>query len=135
VAMIQWNDSLKVNIAEVDRQHEKLIFMINSLDEAQRQGKGKEIIGKIVNGLISYTGAHFKLEEDFFDRFDYPDSDNHKKAHAQFVAKVSEFRDGLMSNKLGLSMDVMNFLSDWLKTHIMGNDMKYAPFLIKNGVK
>ena len=46
MAMIQWNSSLIVNIAEIDRQHQKLIQMINDLVGAMRQGKGKDILGK-----------------------------------------------------------------------------------------
>ena len=32
-------------------------------------------------------------------------------------------------------MSMMTFLSDWMKNHIMGNNQKYAPFLIEKGVK
>jgi hemerythrin len=40
MALIQWNDGLSVNVVEIDRQHQKLIGMINDLNDAMRQGKG-----------------------------------------------------------------------------------------------
>jgi hemerythrin len=135
MALIQWSDSLSVNIVEIDKQHQKLIGMINELNDAMRQGKGKDILGKILNGLIVYTGTHFKTEEVYFDKFGYPDANNHKKEHSDFVAKVSEFKDGFEKGKRGLSIEIMVFLSDWLQTHIKGVDKKYAPFLNEKGLK
>ncbi len=56
--LVQWSESLSVTIREIDRQHQKLFDMINELHQAQLQGKGKDVQGKIVNGLISYTNEH-----------------------------------------------------------------------------
>ncbi len=133
--LVQWSESLSVTIREIDRQHQKLFDMINELHQAQLQGKGKDVQGKIVNGLISYTNEHFGNEEKYFDKYNYPDAANHKKAHAEFVAKVVTFRDDLQKNKMGLSLSIMMFLSDWLKKHIMVTDMKYVPFFKENGIK
>jgi hemerythrin len=51
------------------------------------------------------------------------------------VKKVTEFRSGLESGKLSLSLEVMNFLSDWLKNHIKVVDKKYASFFNEKGLK
>jgi hemerythrin len=135
MALIKWNDNLSVNVTEMDKQHQKLIVMINELNDAMRQGKGKEALGKIVNGLISYVGTHFKTEEKYFDQFAYPEANNHKKEHLAFAAKVSQFKDGFAQGKIGLSLEVMNFLSDWLRSHIKGVDKKYGPFFNEKGLK
>jgi len=135
MAMIQWNDSFSVKVAEIDQQHKKLVAMINELHDAMKQGKGKNVLGKIINGLISYTATHFKTEEKYFDRFGYPEKDSHKKEHVAFVKKVSEFKDGFEKGKLSLTLEVMNFLSDWLKNHIMGTDKKYSQFFNEKGLK
>ena len=135
MALIEWTDSLSVNVAEIDRQHKKLIAMINDLNDAMRQGQGKDVAGKIINGLISYTETHFSTEEKYFDRFGYPEADGHKKEHAAFVQKVSEFNNGFEKGKLGLSIELMRFLSDWIKNHIMIVDKKYGPFFNEKGLK
>ena len=135
MALINWSDSLSVNVAEIDRQHKELIAMINELNDAMKTGKGKDVAGKIINNLIKYTATHFKLEEDLFTKFDYPDTESHKREHAAFVKKVSEFKEGFEKGKLSLTMDVMSFLSDWLKHHIMGTDKKYVQFFNDKGVK
>ena len=135
MALINWNDSFSVNVAKIDQQHQKLVSMINELNDAMKQGKGKDVLGKIINGLISYTANHFKTEEMYFEQFGYSETDSHKKEHSVFVQKVSEFKDGFEKGKLSLSIEVMNFLSDWLQNHIKGTDKKYSQFFNEKGLK
>jgi hemerythrin len=135
VALIQWDSSFSVKVAEIDRQHQKLVFIVNELNDAMKHGQGKDVLGDIVNGLITYTATHFHAEEKYFHRFGYPEIDSHKKEHAAFVTKVSEFKDGFEKGTLGLSVEVMTFLSDWLKKHIKVTDMKYSQFFNEKGLK
>lgn len=135
MALITWNESYSVNVAEIDRQHQKLIGMVNELNEAMKIGKGKEKVGKILSELVSYTVTHFKAEEKYFDQFGYPETDQHKKEHAAFIEKVTDFKSEFESRSLFLTIEVMNFLSDWLKNHIMGTDKKYSRFFNEKGLK
>jgi hemerythrin len=132
--LIDWSAELSVNVAEIDKQHQKLIGMINALNGAMRPGKGKDVLGGIIDELIEYTKAHFSMEERYFDEFMYPGAHAHKREHLEFVKKVSEFRSNFQQGKLGLSIEVMDFLSDWLKKHIMGTDKKYGPFFNEKGL-
>jgi hemerythrin len=134
MAMITWNDNLSVKVKEIDLQHQKLIDMINELNEAMKKGKGKESLAKIINGLVSYTATHFKQEERYFDKFGYPDTVNHKKEHVAFVKKVTDFKNGFEKNNLSVTVEVMNFLSDWLKNHIKGTDKQYSAFFNEKGL-
>ncbi len=43
--ILQWNQSVSVNDADIDGQHKKLIDMINNLHDSMGQGKGKETLG------------------------------------------------------------------------------------------
>lgn len=135
MAMITWSDTLSVNVGEIDTQHKKLVVMINELYEAMKVGKGKEVTGKILVGLVSYTATHFNQEEKYFTKFGYPDADNHKKEHAAFVKKVTDFKNEFETGKVTLTIEVMNFLSDWLFKHIKITDKKYSKFFNEKGLK
>ena len=135
MALIQWDDSLSVKVVEIDRQHQQLIEMINDLNDAMRQGKGKAVLGKIINGLVNYATTHFITEEKYFDKFGYPEADSHIKAHTDFVKKVSEFKDEFEKGNITLSIQIMDFLSDWLQKHIKGLDAKFGPFFNAKGLK
>jgi hemerythrin len=133
--LITWNDQLSVNIAIIDSQHQKLVEMINRLHDAMKAGEAKDSLKTIVAELMQYTGSHFQTEERYFDQFGYSDTAAHKKEHADFVAKVSEFKDGLDTGALTLSIEVMQFLSNWLKSHIKGTDQQYVECFHQNGLK
>ena len=133
--LIQWNQSYSVKVSESDTQHKKLIDMINELNDAMAKGKGREVLGSILDALILYTQTHFAMEERYFDQFKYPDTADHKAQHAAFVKKVKDFRYGFANNKLNVTIEIMDFLSDWLVKHICGTDKKYSDFFNKNGIK
>jgi hemerythrin len=99
------------------------------------QGKGKEIAGPIIREVVSYTKTHFRNEEGYLERFGYPQTAAHKLKHVDFVDRIAKFEEDFKSRRLGLSLDLMKFLKDWLLTHIKGTDMRYAPFLIERGVR
>jgi len=135
MAFIQWDDSLSVNVVEIDNQHKKLVEMINDLHDAMKQGQSKLILSRIINGLIGYTVTHFKTEEKYFEQFGYPAELSHKKEHATFTQKVADFKDEYDAGKTGLSLDIMDFLSSWLRSHIKGSDKRYAPFFHEKGLR
>jgi len=135
VALINWNDSFSVKVSEIDQQHKTLIAMVNELHDAMKVGKGRDVLGSIVENLIRYTSTHFALEEKYFAQYGYPEMDSHMKEHASFVQKVSEFQEGFKGRNLTLSVEVMKFLSDWLQSHILGSDMKYSQFFKESGLR
>jgi hemerythrin len=135
MAFIEWNNSFSVGVSEIDLQHQKLVGIINDLHDAMLQGKGKAVLEEIIRGLVDYAGAHFLTEETYFDQFRYPDAGSHKEEHSAFTQKVAEFKDGFDAGKLALSITVMDFLSSWLRNHIMVADKKYRPFFVERGLK
>jgi hemerythrin len=133
--MIQWDSSLSVSVAEIDGQHQKLVKMINELNDAMRAGKSRDILGKIVTGLISYVRVHFSTEEKYFNQFKYPETDQHKQEHVAFSMKVDDFAKKFQNGQLGISIELMDFLSNWLGKHIKGTDKKYSALFNANGLK
>lgn len=127
--LIEWTDNLSIDNDLIDKQHKKLIDLINDLYVAFLKGEANDNLNGIIKELAEYTVSHFKTEERFFDQIDFPEVEEHKKEHADFVDKVVEFSTKLETGEVSLSYDVMNFLRDWLKNHILVTDKKYVPFL------
>jgi len=135
MALIEWDNNMSVNVEEIDMQHKKLVAMINQLNDAMAKRKGRDVLGSIIDGLVSYATTHFATEEKYFDMFKYPDAPSHKKEHTDFVKRVGEFQDGFKKGDLALTIEVMRFLKDWLTKHILGTDKKYGPYFNEKGLK
>lgn len=134
MSLIKWDDSFSVNIVKIDHEHKKLFSMINELTAAMKAGSSKDVLGKILDGLISYTDSHFQTEEEYFQQVKYPETAAHKKEHAAFVKKVTEFRKEFDAGRATVSVNILQFLSKWLQNHIKGTDRKYSSFLNENGI-
>ena len=138
MALIEWDDSLKLGIAVVDRQHARLIDIINRLHEATTDGRGADVIGEIMDELIIYTATHFSMEEKYFAQFDYPDAGEHKREHDALIEKVSAFADDFekapRDAKSALATELLQFLQIWWRYHMMETDSKFVTLFKKKGL-
>jgi hemerythrin len=134
MALITWNDTLSVNIREIDSQHQRLVELVNRLHDSMKSGKGNDVVGPILSDLVRYTVSHFATEEAYFKKFAYPDCVQHKKEHDDLTVKAKALKAGFEQGKMTISIEVMNFLKDWLSNHILGSDKKYAPYLNGKGL-
>jgi hemerythrin-like metal-binding protein len=127
--LFTWSDSYSVNSPEIDTQHKKLFDLINNLHDAMIRGKGKEVVGQILDGLIDYTRVHFADEEKMLEAINYPDLPAHLVEHDAFIRKVFQLQTDYRSGKQALTLPVMDFLKNWLLNHILKTDKKYMPFV------
>lgn len=126
--LMPWGRRLALGLPEIDKQHKELVSMVNELHRAMKMKMGSREAGAILTRLAEYTVYHFGYEEELFDAHGYPDTVNHKKIHKDLVAKVVAFTKEFEQGRAAISMDLMQFLTDWLKNHIMKTDKAYAPF-------
>lgn len=131
---MNWSDDLSVGVSEIDEQHKRLVALINALHDAMRSGQGKDALEKTLGELAAYTQYHFTAEEEYMQKFGYPDYASHKKEHDAFVAKVADFQQAYTGGRLGLSIEVMTFLRDWMAGHIRGSDTHYTACFREHGL-
>jgi hemerythrin len=135
MALFDWKDSYSVAVPKYDAQHKKLIELVNKLHQSMSEGKGREVLEGILTELIKYTKTHFADEENELKRLSYPDFVNHKREHDKLTADVMKFYDDFKAGKGSVTVEILNFLKNWLMNHIMGTDKKYGQFLTSKGVK
>ncbi len=134
MSMFVWNDKYIINVKEIDAQHKRLFEICDSLYIAMKSGKSKDVMGDILKNLIDYTANHFATEERLMTKHAYPDYLKHKKEHEQLVKQVINFQNDFQNGKATISVEIMNFLKDWLYKHILGTDKKTGEFLNTKGI-
>ncbi len=133
--LIHWNSSVQINIREIDKQHRKLIDLINDLHRAMKSGSGSQQAGTILNQLVDYTSTHFSYEEGLLQKCDYPDITAHKERHKKLVAQIVDFQRKFQEGNSTISVEIMDFLKSWLVDHIKGVDTKYVACLQEHGIR
>ena len=126
--LFPWTAKLALGIDKIDDQHKELVRLINRLHRAMKAKAGVKEAGDILDSLAKYTIYHFDFEEKIFDKYGYPKSKDHKKYHRTLVDSVVTFQKDFKSGKAGLTMELMMFLTNWLKDHIMKTDRDYVAF-------
>jgi len=135
MSCVSWGTHLSVGVKASDDDHKRLIELINQLSEGMNRGHGKEIVGKALDELISYTRYHFAREEEFFERTGYPEAVDHKREHRELVEQAFELQSRYNSGETGLAIETLEILKDWLTIHIQGTDKRYAGHLNANGIR
>ncbi len=134
MALMTWNESLSVNVKEFDEQHKKLVGMLNDLHDAMKQGKGSDVTGQVLSGLIQYVASHFAAEEKLMQANAYPEYLKHKKEHDALTKQAVDLQKQFQEAKPVLTVELMKFLKDWLSNHILGTDKKYGPYFNGKGI-
>ena len=135
MAFIVWNDRLSVEVATVDREHQELISILNDLYGAIAQGVGQAAVSQTLARLTAYTEQHFQHEEALFCRTTYPDVALHQAQHADMVCLLADWQRRFDAGDIsGLSLEVVNYLKDWLFDHILGSDRQYTQYLHAAGI-
>lgn len=129
-----WTSNMSVGVKASDDDHKRLIDLLNKLYDGMKSGHGRDVVGKVLDELVSYTKYHFAREEDFFDRTGYP-ADDHKKEHRELVEQAVSLQSRFKSGETVLSIETLDFLKNWLNNHILGTDKKYSAHLNANGIR
>jgi hemerythrin len=132
--MFEWNHSYSIGIASIDAQHRTLFDLSAKLHQAMSAGQGKAAVGPILERLVQYTQAHFAHEERLMRLHDYPDLPAHKAQHDALTKQVADFNAKFKSGQAAITVQLLQFLKNWLVDHIRGCDMKYAPHLTARAV-
>ena len=139
---LSWNESMSVNIEEIDNQHKELIGIINTLYEAMKVAKGYEVLDDVLDKLVDYAHYHFGTEEKYFEKFEFSDSQLHKDEHKKFFDQIVKFKKALTEDTLMndegdmiLSVELWVKLKHWFANHVLVFDKKYMPLFKEKGLE
>lgn len=128
-----WDESLSVQLEEIDDDHQKLIDLFNLINHAMTDGDAPEYIEALVDEMISFTAWHFKHEERLMLKYAYPGLDEHRNEHYDLIQSAVELKNALAEGEgFALSAENLEFLEHWLTGHILGADMELGAFLGEN---
>ena len=131
---INWRDEFSVGVEEMDRQHKKLLAMINRLIEEQHTLTDPKTIAELLDGMVDYAQEHFRAEEYLMAEYDYDRKTWQEMRHKEFLEKTMSFMTAADIGPNILSMALLDFLSSWLVNHILTEDMQYKEFFRSKGL-
>ena len=128
---IIWDDTLSVEVDEIDEDHRRLVDLFNRLNRSVAEGDSTDYIEAVLEELISCTIWHFRHEERLMLLYKYQDIEEHKAEHDDLINSVRRLQQKFhQANKLLTNQDI-EYLENWLTEHILGHDMKLGFYLMQ----
>jgi hemerythrin-like metal-binding protein len=134
MALFTWGPKYSVGVDAIDRQHKGLVETLNELHAAMMKGQANTVTGPLLRKLANYTRDHFTAEERMMSSTQYPGLAQHRIKHQDLTRQVEEFVGRFERGEISVNVHLMNFLRDWLSTHILKEDHAYGPWMNQHGV-
>jgi methyl-accepting chemotaxis protein len=128
--MFEWSKRFEIGVPSIDAQHKRLFELANNLHIAMTVGKGRDVLKQSLEDLVNYTVTHFQAEEQLMRRSGYPGLAGHAAMHDALTGKVRDFAAQFGAGGVSVSLELMQFLRDWLYQHILKSDKQYVPYVI-----
>jgi hemerythrin len=121
---MEWKDEYSLGILEIDNQHKLLMNGFSTIEESIVSDLGWSNTHYAIVELIKIAHMHFTFEEALMRMFGYPGSDAHQMEHQNFFEKLDNIERLALKEKA--KIEIVDFMQDWLATHILVNDRGYA---------
>lgn len=112
--MPDWQESLRIFVAELDAEHRLLFELLSRVDVT--------CAAQTIEQLHDFLQIHFVHEQRLMDESGYPDREEHRLQHEHLAARVARFRTTIPPWSTAHVHQLRSLLSDWLKTHIALHD-------------
>ncbi|BAE49373.1 bacteriohemerythrin [Paramagnetospirillum magneticum] len=128
MSIIAWTEAMSVDNPALDKDHQKLIRMINELDQSAPD------FLELFNAVLDYTTGHFDREETHLDAIGFPGLDAHRVQHDDFADQVAAMLKEYRERPFDAGdTRLKDFLWSWLKGHILIEDQRYAAWTRARG--
>lgn len=128
---IEWNENIRTGIPELDQQHQDGIVVMNRL---ARLKCGEKSFVEAFSELRAFAKTHFKTEEDIMISINYPEYEEHKSTHDNFLEKAETIKKKLCrcENIKDICDEFYDFTLNWILKHYSDDDVKLATYIKKN---
>ena len=113
-----------------DFQHKQLIDLFEKIKEARSNSTDKNLYRYTIAFLAMYVNHHFKLEEAYMKKFDYPGMAIHQKEHREFIKELKIFKTENEEYSGKGSDELVKQMGEWILNHILEDDQTLGTFLL-----
>ena len=111
---ITWDDSLNVDVEEINEDHRRLVDLFNILSHSVAEGDSAEYIEAVLEELINCTIWHFSHEERLMLLYKYEGLEEHKEEHEELIESVRTLQKKFHKENKLLTNEDIEYLANWL---------------------
>jgi methyl-accepting chemotaxis protein/hemerythrin len=135
---IFWRDNYAIGVADIDLQHQRLLFLLNKLNALINDGKisRKRLMLALLEDFNEYANHHFVAEEALMTANLTADDfvRNHLAAHQAYWHKIPELTARYQAGDVAAAFELVDYLNSWWMNHILGTDQTLGRRLNSHGI-
>jgi hemerythrin len=125
---------LSTGVPEVDVEHELQVKLVAELQAAVSAGRGREVVGELLQRLEDVSNVHFMSEELLMRLHSWERYDLHTEEHRRLLEELRAMR-ALFDQQDGAALGAAaHRLEAWLTSHIRGMDRAFADYVSRGGL-
>lgn len=129
MALFIWTDALATGNAFLDADHHILVERVDAVLEVIAKGRSSPELSSKINDLMVYSHEHFGQEEVQMLHIHYAGLIDHRNDHSNLLTQLNVMKGELDAGRKIGAMDLYNFLTRWVKDHIVNFDTLLASAL------
>ena len=124
-----WDQTLSVDVPEIDEDHRRLVDLFNILNHSVAEGDKEDYTAAVMEELVSCTVWHFRHEERLMLKYNYAGAAEHKLEHEELIASARALQEKLLQEGKPVTSHELQYLEHWLTRHILGTDKDLGSYL------
>jgi hemerythrin-like metal-binding protein len=132
VIRLVWQEEYECGEPTIDREHQELFDLANSLFDASFKSESSpQAFSAVFEQLLAHIVQHFADEEALLAQYGYKDLEPHRLAHTGLLARAGELKASFAAGKTTLG-DLVEFLANTVVAqHLFKADRAFFPLFGK----
>ncbi|TBR82041.1 iron-binding protein [Campylobacter novaezeelandiae] len=137
MAGIVWCSEYSINEKSLDKQHQELFKIVDEIDDFVKkvqnnfEKEDRDNFKSIIFKLFNYIKFHFKNEEEFMEKINFPFLEEHRRVHKELTNKTKNL---LLVNDIDISsvIEQLSILTkSWILNHVCTEDILINNYLTR----
>ena len=114
-----------------DTQHQEWIAFYDELKKAIQDKQDHQIFDKMISFLVMYVNHHFGLEQEYMNKYQYPENKFHTEEHRLYIMHLKDFHGKYREYSEDACLKMVEKMTNWIYSHILENDKKLGTFILE----
>ena len=131
--MFEWTKTNEIHAPELDQEHQAIFSLAAGMHSAVIEGAATRLVCALFDELLARTSSHLQHEERLMRATRCPSYSWHKRQHDTLRRRIHRFEDRIRLGDIDAAMELLGFLSIWLRDHTSLTDRMMASHLRNHG--
>ncbi len=131
---MKWQKEFAIGCQWIDMQHQSLIGHVDHFEEMAGSKIDSQQLVETIKFLVKYARDHFNDEEKLMSEIQFPEFDRQKQLHDEFINYITQVLLDLNRGQTIHPQELICFLSEWIKNHVLHEDKKIGNFIRENNL-